>query len=136
MLDNLVDSLSRRLPPPTSEMRYSFIQTAPWLALLSAALGLLIGGRGTLLLEIPTLISRGFLPSPLFLFAALSPIFALVAIPGLRDRQNWGWWLFATSVLIDLLLSLLRFDIFSLAFSALFLYLLIVTHEEYGRRWR
>lgn len=134
MLDDLVESLSRRLPPPNYEMRYSFIQIAPWLALLSAALGLLLGGRGALLLQLPALVARGFVPPPGLLLAVLSPLLALISIPGLRDRQLWGWWLFAASILIDLIFSLLRIDLFSLLFSAVFLYLLIMTHAEYGRR--
>ena len=134
MMDDLVDSLGRRLPPPTYEMRYSFLQVAPWLALLSAALGLLLGGRGALLVQMLTALSRGLVPSPVVFVIALAPVLALVSIPGLRDRKLWGWWLFALSILIDFLLSLLRFDIFSLLFSALFLYLLIVTHSEYRGR--
>jgi hypothetical protein len=136
MLDDFITALNQRLPSAPYDMRYSFLQTAPWLALLSAALGLLIGGRGMLLLRVIPLMVGGYLPSPLVFVAIASPLLALGSFVGLRDRQRWGWALFTTSVLIDLGFSLWSFDIFSLLFGVLFLYLLLQTYGEYGRRWR
>jgi hypothetical protein len=136
MLDDIISALNRRLPPASYDMRYSFVQTAPWLALLSAALGLLIGGRGELLVRVLPLLSAGYLPSPIVLLALASPLLALASTIGLRDRQRWGWGLFTASVLIDLTFSIRGFDIFSLLFGVVFLYLLLQTYGEYGRRWR
>jgi hypothetical protein len=134
MLDNLIDSINRRLPPAPYPQRTSFIQIAPWLALLSAALGLILGGRLNLFIAAVGLLLQGVVPSLFFLLFGISPVLALVSIPGLNTRQRWGWILFALSVLIDFVLSLLRFEIFGLLFGALFLYYLLQTYTEYGRR--
>jgi hypothetical protein len=136
MLDDFIMALNRRLPPASPDMRYSFVQTAPWLALLSAALGLLVGGRGALLVRVIPLLMGGYVPSSLVILATASPLLALGSIIGLRDRQRWGWGLFTASILIDLGFSLWGFDIFSLLFGVLFLYLLLQTYGEFGRRWR
>ncbi len=135
MLDNLIASINRQLPAASYEMRYSFVETAPWLALLSAALGLLLGGRGALLLELLPLLLAGFIPSPFVLLILVSPVFALVSIPGLRNRRRWGWYLFTASVVIDLALALVRLDIFSILFGAVFFYLLLQTYFEYDHRY-
>ena len=43
MLDDLIAATNRVLPEAPYPQRAGFIQTAPWLALLLAALGLLFG---------------------------------------------------------------------------------------------
>ena len=45
MLDDLVAAINRALPEAPYPYRAGFVQMAPWLALLSAALGLILGGR-------------------------------------------------------------------------------------------
>jgi hypothetical protein len=137
VLDDLVERINRALPEAPYPTRASFVEVAPWLALLSAILGLLLGGRGWLLIQLLPGLLAGYLPSPFFLVAVLSPVMALVSIPGLRERKRWGWSLFTLSVLIDLILSLLRLDVFGILFGAVFFYLLLQTYTEYGRRyWR
>jgi hypothetical protein len=135
MLDDLVAAINRLLPEAPYPQRAGFVQTAPWLALLSAGLGLLLGGRLNLLLAAVGLLFQGVLPPISYLLFGVSPIFALASIPGLNSRRRWGWSLFALSVLIDFVFSLLRLEIFGLLFGAVFLYYLLQTYSEYGRRY-
>ncbi len=137
MFDDFVTWVNRQLPEAPYPTRQSFVEVAPWLALLSAALGLLLGGRGLLLLQLLPLLAAGVIPSPFLLLILLSPLLALGSIPGLRNRRRWGWGLFAASVAIDLVMSLVRLDVFSILFGAVFLYLLLQTYFEYDHRyWR
>ncbi len=143
MLDDWISAVNRRLPAASYEARQSFVEVAPWLALLSAVLGLLLGGRASLLIGLAqSLIAGDFLPflgvgSLLYLLFAISPLMALASIPGLRSRRKWGWGLFAASVLIDLVLSLLRLDLFGIAFGAVFFYFLLQVYFEYDHGyWR
>jgi len=135
MFDDLITRINRQLPEAPYPTRQSFVEVAPWLALLSAALGLLLGGRGLLLLRLLPLLAAGFIPSPLLFVSLISPLLALGSIPGLRARRRWGWSLFAASVAIDLVISLLRLDLFGILFGAVFLYLLLQTYFEYDRRY-
>jgi len=135
MFDDLIARINRQLPEAPYPTRQSFVEVAPWLALLSAALGLLLGGRGLLLLRLPPLLAAGIVPSPLLLVSLISPLLALGSIPGLRTRRRWGWGLFAASIAIDLVVSLLRLDLFGILFGAVFLYLLFQTYFEYDRRY-
>jgi hypothetical protein len=144
MLDDLVAAINRLLPEAPYPYRSQFAQTAPWLALLSAALGLIIGGRYAPLIGAVSAIANGYPPDVLSLLYGLSPVLALVSIPGLRNQQKWGWILFTLSVLIDFLIALLflaltlSFNLlFSLLFDAIILYYLLQSYSEYGRRyWR
>lgn len=135
MFDDWVAAINRQLPEASDQAKHSFVEVAPFLAILSAALGLLLGGRGSLLLSLPALVLAGYLPSVFLILIALSPVLALASFPGLRARTRLGWGLFAASVVIDLALSLLRLDVFGILFGALFTYLLLQTYFEYGRRW-
>ena len=145
MLDDWIAAINRRLPAATYEARHSFVEVAPWLALLTGAFGLLLGGRGLQLVEVLRRLVDGFLPSPLLVVVLLSPVLALAAIPGLRARRRWGWVAFAVSICVDLLWALFQFALDPLGlnpllgavFGALFLYFLLQTYSEYGRRyWR
>ena len=135
MFDDWVTAVNRRLPAAPYESRQSFVQIAPWLALLTAALGLLLGGRAELLVHLLPSLARGYVPSLLLLLGLISPLLALGSIPGLRGRRRWGWSLFAISVAVELVLALLRLDLFGILFGALFLYLLLQTYFEYDRRY-
>jgi hypothetical protein len=134
MFGDWIAAINRRLPTADYGTRHSFVDTAPWLALLSAALGLLLGGRGLALISALPRLPSVLLFSPLTLLIIVSPLLALAAFFGLRDRKRWGWALFFTSVLIDFVASLLRLDLFGLAFGALFTYFLLQTYTEYGGR--
>ncbi len=144
MLDDLVAAINRRLPEAPYPNRMGFVQTAPWLALLSAALGLILGGRYQPLLDSVSAIANGYSPNLLGLIYGLTPVMALVSIPGLRKQAKWGWVLFTLSVLIDfvialvfLLLTLSINLLFSLLFDAIIMYYLLQSYSEYGRRyWR
>ena len=142
MLDDLVAAINRMLPEAPYPYRAGFAQTAPWLALLSAALGLILGQRYVLLIDAVSALANGYAPNLLVLLYGLSPVLALVSIPGLRNQQKWGWILFTLSVLIDFLVSLvllaltLSFNLlFSLLFDAIILYYLLQCYSEYGRRY-
>lgn len=135
MLDDLIAAINRLLPESPYPQRVGFVQTAPWLALLSAALGLFLGGRIDSILLAVQLLARGQLPPILYLLFAVSPLLALASIPGLNGRRRWGWILFALSVLIDFVFSLITLQIFGLLFGAIFLYYLLQTYAEYGRRY-
>lgn len=142
MLDDLIAAINRMLPEAPYPYRTGFVQTAPWLALLSAALGLILGGRSGLLIAAVQDIASGTMPQIVALLYGLSPVLALVSIPGLRNQQKWGWILFTLSVLIDFLISLvlllltLSFNLlFSLLFDAIILYYLLQSYSEYGRRY-
>ncbi len=135
MFDNLITSINRALPEAPYPTRASFVEVAPWLALLSAALGLLLGGRGVALLNLVPLLAAGYVPPLFYLAVLLSPVLALASIPGLRARRRWGWWLFAASIAVDLVLSLLRLDPFGILFGGVFLYLLLQTYFEYDHRY-
>jgi len=142
MLDDLVAAINRILPEAPYPYRTGFVQTAPWLALLSAALGLIIGGRYAPLIDAVSALASGYMPNVLGLIYGLTPVLALVSIPGLRNQQKWGWILFTLSVLIDFLISLvfllltLSFNLlFSLLFDAIILYYLLQAYTEYGRRY-
>jgi hypothetical protein len=135
MLDNLVAAINRVLPESPYPQRAGFVQSAPWLALLSAALGLILGGRFSLAVDAVNLLLAGFVPPILYLVYGFSPILALVSIPGLQNRQKWGWIFFTLSVLIDFVISLITLQVLGLLFGAIFLYYLLQTYSEYGRRY-
>jgi hypothetical protein len=135
MLDDLIAAINRRLPEAPYPQRASFVQVAPWLALLSAGLGLILQGRFSLFLTTASLVLAGVLSVLPLLLLGMSPLLALASIPGLNSRRRWGWALFAVSVLIDLVFSIITLEIFGLLFGAIFLYLLLQTYSEYDRRY-
>jgi hypothetical protein len=134
MLDDMIAAINRVLPEAPYPQRMGFVQTAPWLALLSAALGLILGGRLGLLIGAVSSLLAGFVPPIPYLLFAISPILALASIPGLREQRRFGWILFTLSVLIDFLISLATLQVFGLLFGAIFLYYLLQVYSEYGRR--
>lgn len=123
-MNELIQSLYRRLPPAPPDLRASFRDATPFLAGLSAVLTVL-GGLGV-----------GFRLEPLFLLLLLPALLSLAAIPGLRSRNATGWWLFFTALLIDFVVALVSGNLLSVLFNAIFLYLLVQVHEYYWQRPR
>jgi hypothetical protein len=133
-VDGLIEALNRRIPPAPYELRVSFRDSAPWLAGLSAVLALLLGGRGSLVLAIFTAALAGATPPVAYLVLIAPAVLCLASIPGLRRLQMSGWWLFFAATLLDFLFALASVNLFSLLFSAVFLYLLLQIHEYFWRR--
>lgn len=136
MLTTLIAAINRKLPTAPPETRLGFAEVAPWLAILTAALGLLLGGRGALLLFILPDLPKGVLPSPFIVAVVAPPILALASVAGLFTRERWGWILFTIAVVLDLILAFTRLDLFGILFGLVFTYLLLQSYEAYASDYR
>lgn len=129
--DPLLDRLAAALPDSGYEGRSQFIAMLPMAAIFSGVVSLGFVGLGA----IPFAIAAVQLMAPVALLEVLlllgPPILWIASFFLLQKRRRLGWRLFAAAGVLAFLQALVAFNIFSLAFDALFLYAASQTYDAY-----
>jgi hypothetical protein len=129
--DQLLDRIAAALPDSGYEGRTQFTAMLPMAAIFSGVLSLGFVGFGALSFAIAALQAMAPFAILQVLLLFGPPILWIASFFLLQKRCRSGWRLFAIAGVLAVLQALLSFNIFSLAFDALFVYAATQTYNAY-----
>jgi type III secretory pathway component EscS len=139
---SLVGRFNRAVPRLDRMQRDQFAQTLPWLAILSVALSVILGGWLGLVISLFQLAVSGsellssLVLAPFFWIALLPPLLWALSFVPLQHRQLPGWRLFVAGTVLSLIGALVSLQLISILFSAAILYVTLQCYEDFGPWYR
>jgi hypothetical protein len=140
LLTTLDTYLAKKAPALPLNIKEILVKFAPWLTILGVILSIpaILGffGLGALMMSTPYgaygLANSGLTYTLAIIFLGVTTVMRGIAIPGLLAKTKSGWMMLFYSTLVNLVYSILSFDIIGGLLGALIsLYLLFQVREFY-----